>query len=337
MSKRRLCVLGDFDGYFSHNVVSLGVAEAFMTSGAFEVGVFDVNRDIEASYHDCELVMAPHAADVCFFVGGYPPMLATWKQKFCDRPVPCYALAICESSLAPADWRAVCDPQLGGPFQKVWAPSVWCGNALGVEVARHGVSPALFRHVTGDTDERYFLHVCGAASFPERKGTPQLIEAWRAYDDSDLPLRILGEASLRELLEPGDNIEVREPKGGRPRKKIAKLYARAAAVIQPSRAEAFGLVPLEAELFGRPVVATACAGHAEFKDRIHYVVEHGPAAPIAVNGIPNGSAPTVTAAAIYDALCALDTERPLPGKLASPWYWRNTMAHVRAYIEERHA
>lgn len=344
-----VCVIGDFHGYFSHNVVSRGIMHGLaMPPSDLDVSVYDIYHGFRASYHDIGAVTIcdPGEADVWVFVGGYPPMLKSWYHRLGGKR-PSYALAICESALAPPDWRATCE---AGPFEQVWAPSAWAANALGAEVLFHGVEPRLpGRAVSGASGA---LHVCGAASFPERKGTPQLIEAWRQLADEGIvsgSLNILGEALLRDL--PGADhasINVVVSGGGRAAANMARLYQSYTMVVQPSRAEAFGLVPLEALLQGRTVVATGCTGHASYVPlwkRSYptqlFVVEHGPNAPITVNGIPNGVAPTVSAEAIYNAVREAAKYNPegvyVPHVERQAWSWTETTAHMRTTIERKHA
>src|SRR5690606_16992598 len=72
---------------------------------------------------------------------------------------------------------------------------------------------------------------------------------------------------------------------------------------QPSRAEGFGLVPLEARVAGVPVVTTACTGHQDHVtegSRGVVIVDSGADAPI--DDGPGAMAPAVRAASVADAL-----------------------------------
>lgn len=85
--------------------------------------------------------------------------------------------------------------------------------------------------------------------------------AVQAFNDLGLPLKIVGagiDASrLRAMTK--SNIEFL---GHVPQNQLADLYARARAIIFPG-VEDFGLVPLEANAAGRPVIAFAAAGALE--------------------------------------------------------------------------
>jgi glycosyltransferase involved in cell wall biosynthesis len=139
-----------------------------------------------------------------------------------------------------------------------------------VAVVRHGVDEAY-----GDAPEQELgepftvLHYCSSRE-PSRKGTLELLEAW-------------GDAMAGEELKPGkhrlqvisafpkehgrlvynipraDIVEAKE----QPPEMQALRYGSAHLVAQPSRAEGFGCIPLEALATGTPVLATGCTGHAE--------------------------------------------------------------------------
>lgn len=82
-----------------------------------------------------------------------------------------------------------------------------------------------------------------------------------AFNELRLPLKVVGEGPLRRSLEKqaGDNIEftgwVDDPR-------LAKLYADCEALIFPGE-EDFGIVPLEAQASGRPVIAYDKGGVTE--------------------------------------------------------------------------
>jgi len=74
---------------------------------------------------------------------------------------------------------------------------------------------------------------------------------------------------------------------------------------QPSRAEGFGLCPLEARASGVPVCATLCTGHGshmENGDPGVVAIAHGPDAPIDDATHPNSVAPSVDPEEIGGAL-----------------------------------
>jgi len=86
-----------------------------------------------------------------------------------------------------------------------------------------------------------------AGRLSKEKGVLELVEATRG-----LPLVVAGDGPLRN--------RVPAARGFLPRDELDRLYARAAAVVCPSRREGFGVSCLEAMAFGKPVVATAVGG-----------------------------------------------------------------------------
>ena len=101
----------------------------------------------------------------------------------------------------------------------------------------------------------------------EAKGVREAVKAWRR-SGVELPLVLAGTGPLRAELEAeaarakGPPLEVL---GWVEREPLSALYARAAAVILPSRwQEPFGIVGLEALRFGVPVVAWESGGVGEW-------------------------------------------------------------------------
>ena len=85
--------------------------------------------------------------------------------------------------------------------------------------------------------------------------------AIQAFNDLKLPLKIAGDGPLRGPLQriAGQSIEFL---GWVDNRTLAELYASCQAVIFPGE-EDFGIVPLEAQASGRPVIAYGCGGILE--------------------------------------------------------------------------
>ena len=101
----------------------------------------------------------------------------------------------------------------------------------------------------------------------EAKGVREAVKAWRR-SGVELPLLLAGTGPLRAELEAeaarekGPPLEVL---GWVERGRLSSLYARAAAVLLPSRwQEPFGIVGIEASSFGVPVVAWESGGVGEW-------------------------------------------------------------------------
>jgi glycosyltransferase involved in cell wall biosynthesis len=122
------------------------------------------------------------------------------------------------------------------------------GRRLGARAVR--VIPAAVdvpEHLP-DPDEPPHLLYVGRLS--EEKGVRDLAAAARG-----LPLVVVGDGPLRNEL-PG-------ALGFVPHEELGAYYARAAAVVVPSRREGYGMTAREAMAYGRPVVATSVGGLAE--------------------------------------------------------------------------
>lgn len=205
------------------------------------------------------------------------------------------------------------------------APSQWAVEVLQREfpelpvlLAEHGVTPEIHyadareheqRELAYRYDEMRVLHV--SSTLGERKGTKDLLRAWsRLRAEKQLPKRAtlhvvvhpLAKSECDYLARGDESIVVRPSMSMAPRMFTSVLRA-AHLVVQPSRSEGFGMVPIEALCCGTPIVATSCTGHSAYLYAAvpgFVEVEHGPYAPI--DDFPGATAPTVSEDAIADAL-----------------------------------
>ena len=144
-------------------------------------------------------------------------------------------------------------------------------------VIPNGVDLEVFRPAPVKRDPLEVLYVGGIT---RRKGIPDLMaaaqEVLRSVDDVHFKLiGHLPENGQREALLEGLLSEVPARWHGRfefvgrvPHAELPRHYSRAALVVVPSRAEAFGLTCVEAMACGAPVVMTSLASGPE-------LVEHG--------------------------------------------------------------
>lgn len=250
-----------------------------------------------------------------------------------------------------------------GYIDGLLAPSRWACEVLTklfpglpVVLAPHGVTPevhhARANRTAGDRWRRgdwMVLHMTSTET--ERKGTKELLLAWaRLMRKKELGkgavLRIIGDpehagdlnwvAQDLGLDEGLSALNISVERGlTRSQEEVAALYRSVDLVVQPSRAEAFGLCSLEALCCGTPILATNGHGHGQ------WFVTGLPGAVAITNGkdAPMGDfegsiAPTVNAEEIrlglvdtfelYGQLleAALDNAR----RLGQEWSWEKQNA-----------
>lgn len=197
------------------------------------------------------------------------------------------------------------------------APSEWAATVLRREsqlpvlVVPHGVSDEYFPvDPPSPVEQRYpdqFLVVHFSTSDTLRKGTRELVEAWRSAElgqRGGLLALVLDDPHALKWrdLRHEESIHVMERYSSSP-KSFRHLASSVHLIAQPSRGEGFGLVPLEARCCGCPVLMSAATGHAEhvgsFADGCQ-VVPHGPEATI--DEAPGATAPTIAVEDLTEAL-----------------------------------
>jgi len=179
---------------------------------------------------------------------------------------------------------------------RIWTPSGWSatqirnamrGEGPPVEVVPHGISrvysPVENTEWLKQTPMFSSLRRVGvslvhlAESSQERKGTVELIRAfepWVASPSIHLTLVMapLQAENIRTVIEDlygnAANIRVMQRWNMTPAN-MRLAYQCFDAVVQPSRAEGFGLVPLEALACGVPVLVTRSTGHLQWLKHSH--------------------------------------------------------------------
>lgn len=230
------------------------------------------------------------------------------------------------SSHIPESIRDLANRPVPKPVVTEWlTPSQWSMDRIvpfspvPVTVWRHGVSRS-FAPMAGDYDvlvNAYnhgvfrLLHL--ASTVRQRKGTVPLIQAWtKAMKTGRLPNGAMlvmvvsgGDTEMIRSLaaDAGGSVGVLDESDPRIGGVDASFLRQYHGVVQPSRGEGFGMVPLEALCCGLPVVATVCSGHSEYMDERTpgvAVIAHGPDARI--DDGPGAVAPSVSVEAIESAL-----------------------------------
>ncbi len=166
---------------------------------------------------------------------------------------------------------------------------------LAHEIIWHGLNPIYLKAIQdtfdyADKDATLYIgHLCGTPKYYDRKGTLALINAFIKFSilrkflvagiisDKKVILNIrLPMPSFDSVLEnmrdrakefcAANNTEIIFEYNTRPMKpeQMVEWYRKYILLVQPSRAEAFGLTPLECSFSGVPVLVTANSGHAVY-------------------------------------------------------------------------
>lgn len=240
------------------------------------------------------------------------------------------------------------------------APSTWAMDILKKEfpehpvlLCPHGVLPEFRMNIDRRAyakgyDGFRILHV--TSSRLSRKCTKQLIQAWKMFKEKTKTLGsldiLVNPAYVKEFSEyvseqgagqavlvvPGQNFQLT---------KYVEGMQGYQFVVQPSRAEGFGLVPLEARACGVPVIGTRCTGHADHMQGAGVVVvEHGESGPS--DDYLGATAPTVNTEHIYKAIFDAykrreelhDAAVQEAAEIATQWTWEKQVAPAVEQIRE---
>lgn len=238
------------------------------------------------------------------------------------------------------------------------APSAWAADIVSkhfigvVPAVPHGVSEQyrVRQDISDQTRAAYedtgaFRVVHFSTSDRQRKGTVELVQAWMSLKQSGTwasnaeLLCVMDHLAQLALLDTLYERGLRVPAGVRivdradlTPQAMAQNLSRAHLVCQPSRGEAFGLVPLEALCCGVPVAATACTGHLAYLNDgflpTAEIIRTGALAPL--DDLPGSVAPSLDPEDIEHSLRRVRTAWPIVQEDAlaaaplwqSNWSWK---------------
>ncbi len=208
---------------------------------------------------------------------------------------------------------------------EILVPSEWAREILlkytsrPVMTVQHGVLSG-FRHspvLEESVQKTYGRGAFDVAHFSstgrQRKGTRELILAWRLLRKrgalpplARLFIVIPSDEGLTVQLDvgPSEDIAYRD-RLNFPPEQLSQIYSECHVVCQPSRGEAFGMVPLEALASGTPVIASRCTGHEQWMTGLgvdHGVVSVRMGALEPIDDGPGALAPALDVEALANAL-----------------------------------
>lgn len=285
-------IVSPLTGYYSFATVGRAIAHNLHAHG-FEVIAYDydpreaytdlspeIRRGIALADEDAQAikqgcVTAPEERLVTLLALGLVATNPGAQIIPAIKPRLTLAYFVCEADRVALDVIKDC-----ARFDVVMVPSTWALAAFrrsGINncslLVPHGIDEAFRLEVTPPRDGQFrFLHFCTSLSAPERKGTPHLLKAFQAVfgDDEDVELVVRTPADLPqqpwemavEMGTWGDNVRL-ERALGLPPVEQAALYRSYDVIVQPSLAEGWGLIPLEARACGIPVIMSDGTGHAD--------------------------------------------------------------------------
>lgn len=332
-------VYAPFGDYFSFANVSRAISNE-LSRKRFDVTIFGINSFSPRYVDVIADVNFRNTADIGIVVG-YPEIAPGWLSGHSFKIL----VTVCETDRIPPSWVDACNV-----CDLVVVPSKWCREAFirsGVRttvlIVQHGIYSDICNDARQTKAREGFLHVSGSLTFAARKGTTKLLRAYKRIVDEGLTkdtlfLQMPNVPGLRKVIEELDLVDdtfiLSDDLGYGPWAMANELRGYR-AVVQPSRAEGFGLVPLEARAVGTPAIITNDTGHTEHfaKDVDTQIRTVRPMTLLDTQSNPLGFAPLVTEDDVYDGLvrflaaeeeCVENAER-WANTSARNWDWSSVL------------
>jgi len=364
--------VGPVSGFSSYPVVCKGILHALIRAGIRPI-IADVTWDGSPNHTDPffdgldagKAFFMEHSDIVDLVHRGRRPEAFDCKVCFAINPtetlvgvrtsgVKVIGLFVGDVDVVPDSWQHImkqCD--------LVMTPASWgrtvfvaSGVTTPVQVLNHGIDP-VFQPAedplvwSGSAGDVFvFLHLCSAVFCPERKGTPQFLDAVTRLVDggNNISARLVFGMQTRPVTKLLKDLPERTKRhiqvffhaGSRPQADILRIYQGVHAAVFPSRAEGFGCIPLEVRACGIPVAQTLCTGHRDHLEACErpeawgiVPIAHGPMVPAWAN---MGNAPDVQVSDVVNGMCAVISDYPRLRAAAmdrseavrSRWSWDET-------------
>lgn len=341
-------VYGQFHDFCSFSGVSRAISR-MIRQRRMEGMVYGIGQRTPNYINPFLPVGLDNTAGIGLFVG-YPELAPAWLQGHEHRIL----VTVCETDRIPSTWVAACNQ-----MSLVVVPSQWCldafrasGVTTEIQIVHHGVDVVGPVRQPRPTWGVTFLHVSGSLSFAGRKGTIPLLRAFKdftlEYPGVQLWLKVPpteGYNKVIAALALENNVTILAGESFAPGR-MSEVYQGVSAVVQPSRAEGFGMVPLEARCVGVPIILTATTGHAEYFEEAAgdtLISSHG-SSYLATQMNPVGNAPLVRAQDILVALRAFVLDQDAPHcttqwaeQHAREWSWENSLQPLARILKSRYS
>lgn len=282
-----ILLVGHFGTLYSYATVSGRVAEALARKGML-AGIHNIDETWHGRWRELEKCRAPAPATHLLIVSAPSHFLDVYVRQFGKErsaifvspnttmlarehaeTIGLFGLAIVPSRYCERTVREALD----GTSDEPRITRLPLGSPVVTDRVSRQMAAAARRYRIGRSPPQV-LHFTSDQALPGRKGTEELLSAWatlKRRDRTGARLTIHAPSSLqRSLLGEVRHLEIDESVSimfadrlGETDQEILRLYDDADLLVQPSRAEGFGMMFLGALDAGVPMVCTCNTAHAE--------------------------------------------------------------------------